>query len=362
MSDRYCSLYIDDQEITSCMVFYRSPVFLELFDTTTELVVDIVYDEECGYEHIRIRCISSTRIILDRLLMLGINEHVGRFLETYYDDEYGDYDHESLDNTNIPYGFTYNGDLWKIYYAINCKYNKLDMPVILDVTESFFKSGEGDDDVSWEEGDGVQDIEKAKVVSDIIERMKIYTLATGRKPTVVITEGSTDIRILRHSLAVRYPHLTNYIQFIDFDTSKVAGGASEIIKALKVIIGIDSIDKQIVVLLDNDTASKEAKSVLSKIDIPPYISVLHYPDIPTIGPTGKTICNINGLAGSIEMYLGTDILSNGDGLIPIRWQSYNKSLNSYYGEISVDKSKLIDKFIDKCQICINDPQLINKYD
>ena len=55
---------------------------------------------------------------------------------------------------------------------------------------------------------------------------------------------------------------------------------------------------------------------LKGVKLPDHYSVLHYPDIeiarsyPTLGPTGLSEMNVNGLAGSIEMYLGADVLSS----------------------------------------------------
>lgn len=37
---------------------------------------------------------------------------------------------------------------------------------------------------------------------------------------------------------------------------------------------------------------------------------------PTLGPNGTSKMDINGLACSVELYLGTDILTRGNGLIP----------------------------------------------
>ena len=66
------------------------------------------------------------------------------------------------------------------------------------------------------------------------------------------------------------------------------------------------IANRIVLLLDNDTAARDAVRALRGAKLLDHYSVLHYPDIelarsyPTLGPTGLSEMDVNGLAGSIE--------------------------------------------------------------
>ncbi len=72
--------------------------------------------------------------------------------------------------------------------------------------------------------------------------------------------------------------------------------------------------------------------------------------------------NVNGLAGSIELYLGDDVLTSEDGnQIPVQWKGYVQSLRKYQGEI-ISKSEVQNKFIEKLKICENDPSMIEKFD
>ena len=55
--------------------------------------------------------------------------------------------------------------------------------------------------------------------------------------------------------------------------------------------------------------------------------VLHYPDLPllrrypTLGPqlVDPVIMDVNGRAGSLEMYLGRDLLTVDSELVPVQW-------------------------------------------
>ena len=57
--------------------------------------------------------------------------------------------------------------------------------------------------------------------------------------------------------------------------------------------------------------------------------------------------DINGMACSIELYLGRDILCEEDGsLIPIQWIGYFENAGKYQGRI-LDKANCLKKFFDK---------------
>ncbi|MRT94622.1 HEPN/Toprim-associated domain-containing protein [Ancylomarina sp. 16SWW S1-10-2] len=183
---------------------------------------------------------------------------------------------------------------------------------------------------------------------------------------LILTEGTTDINIIRDSLELLYPHLTGYYSFMDFGASNASGSASALVASIKSFVGAD-IRNKIIALFDNDTAAESAIGGLARTKIPPNIKIKQYPkieianDYPTIGPTGITNMDINGLAGSIEMYLGTDILLHEDSFIPIQWKGYDSKLKKYQGEI-IDKIKVQKDFKKKIKECRNDRSKINDAD
>ncbi len=102
--------------------------------------------------------------------------------------------------------------------------------------------------------------------------------------------------------------------------------------------------------------------------LPESIRILHYPvldianNYPTLGPTGMTTLNVNGLAGSLEMYFGEDILKQADGtLMPVQWRGYDTTLRLYQGEL-LYKTKLQSEFFKKLDMALADPSLIKKQD
>jgi hypothetical protein len=68
--------------------------------------------------------------------------------------------------------------------------------------------------------------------------------------------------------------------------------------------------------------------------LPPLDSLTAY---PTIGPSGRADMDINGLAASVELYLGEDVLTDGEGLCQVQWTGYDTALRQYQGQV-LDKS------------------------
>ena len=71
--------------------------------------------------------------------------------------------------------------------------------------------------------------------------------------------------------------------------------------------------------------------------------------------------DVNGLACSIEMFLGVDVLDTGSGLRPVEWRGHVRSLNAYQGELS-DKSALQAAFWEKVRAAESTPALAASQD
>jgi hypothetical protein len=186
-------------------------------------------------------------------------------------------------------------------------------------------------------------------------------------PPIIITEGVYDRKVLIETLSLLYPDLLNYIRFLNMDEYKPEGGVGSIIKMVKSFISA-GIANRILVVFDNDTAAKEALISLKGIKIPSHFKFIHYPALtsldkyPTIGPQGIVEMNINGLAGSIELYLGEDVLLEDDGsYIPVQWTGYSERVKKYQGEIT--RKLLVQQLFDtKLKTAKKDPYVIKYQD
>ncbi len=119
--------------------------------------------------------------------------------------------------------------------------------------------------------------------------------------------------------------------------------------------------------VDNDTAAREALRLLDTISLPPNITILYYPaldilrEYPTIGPTGPIPADINGLAASIELYLGEDVLSEKGALTPVQWKGPSESVGKYQGEV-MHKTQIQQVFWRKVRSCRSDAEAMRAAD
>jgi hypothetical protein len=179
---------------------------------------------------------------------------------------------------------------------------------------------------------------------------------------IVLTEGSSDATILQETLSILYPHLAEFYSFFDFDASRAAGGAAQLANVVKAFVAA-SISNKIVALFDNDTAGREAARILQRVQLPSNVVLLHYPQLerlrtyPTVGPTGTAAFDVNGLAGSIELYLGEDVIASTGLECPVQWRGFSEGMGDYQGEV-MHKGALQAAFWKRASRCRTDPLII----
>ena len=191
--------------------------------------------------------------------------------------------------------------------------------------------------------------------------------ATGmHAPAVVLTEGRTDAEFLSAGLQVLYPHLTDLIRFLDYER-KPEGGVSALMRMVRAFAAAGIVNR-IVAVFDNDTAAADGLRVFDQARLPPHIQIIRYPDLalarqyPTLGPPtaeasagSVNFADINGLACSIELYLGKDILTRPDGsFYPVQWKSFMPGINRYQGEV-IGKADIHDAFRAKYARALGKP-------
>ncbi|MFE7546818.1 hypothetical protein [Streptomyces gardneri] len=190
---------------------------------------------------------------------------------------------------------------------------------------------------------------------------------------VVLTEGKTDVEILRPSLQILAPHLVDLVKFMDYG-GRPPGGASTLVNTIRAFAAA-GIANRVVAIFDNDTAASDALRKLDRSQLPNNIKVLQYPPIemavryPTLGPPTEdspkgqiSLADVNGLAGSIELYLGRDVLERPDGVLsPVQWKSYIEGSRSYQGEV-MGKASLQEAFMDKASAALRDRSMLDSQD
>ncbi|GGS09957.1 hypothetical protein GCM10010169_63410 [Micromonospora fulviviridis] len=194
----------------------------------------------------------------------------------------------------------------------------------------------------------------------VAESARVTQLAavSTNAPLIVLTEGRTDSRLLQMAMAVTHPHLIGFVKFIDFDgVSGAEGNVGALAKTVYSFIAA-GVANRFVAIADNDTEGHAGLAKLKRESLPDNCRVTHYPDLallssyPTVGPYSDepVLADVNGHAGSLEMYLGHDILTIDGSLVPVQWRSYNPALKRYHGTLmDPDKKAVQDAFKRKVE-------------
>lgn len=186
----------------------------------------------------------------------------------------------------------------------------------------------------------------------------------GGLPPVVLTEGTFDAQVLTAAIRIRRPHLVGFLRLPDFSRG-LSGGSAELRQTIRGLAAA-GVPNRVVGLFDNDSAGRDGARPLSN-SLPDNIAFTFLPelalavDYPTIGPQGATSMDINGLAVSIELYLGADVLTVDGELVPVEWSSYIKAVESYQGAVQ-DKKGIQDRWRAKVRAVDKDPSLVELQD
>jgi hypothetical protein len=178
---------------------------------------------------------------------------------------------------------------------------------------------------------------------------------TQYAPLLVLTEGPTDARLLAAGMDVTHPHLRGYVSFFDYALGGAEGGVAQLARNVAAFVGA-GVANRFVAIADADTEGRAGMEKTQQRARPDRCRLLHYPPLPllesypTLGPhtDGPVLADVNGLAGSLELYLGRDVLQGENGLMPVQWKSWNPRLQQFHGSLTDhDKKTAQDRFLDK---------------
>lgn len=164
---------------------------------------------------------------------------------------------------------------------------------------------------------------------------------------LVVTEGSSDVAIIRHALKLLRPELLDFFDFVDMNEGYPFTGTGNMVNFVKGLISI-GIQNNVIVLFDNDAEGNASFNRCQALNIPDNMKVIKLPeldsfkDFPTIGPDGIHLADINGRGVAIECFLD---LSNNP---KVRWNNFNKTVQSYQAELE-DKDSYKMKFLEMKQ-------------
>jgi hypothetical protein len=162
---------------------------------------------------------------------------------------------------------------------------------------------------------------------------------------LIVTEGSSDAKIIQHAFKLLKPHIADFFDFVDMEEGYPFSGTGNLFRFLQGLISI-SIQNNVVVIYDNDAEGTANYERSCALNVPSNMLILKLPDSPdfaefdTIGPNGHHKADVNGCAAAIECYLDL-------GAQPlVRWTSFNNRTDTYQGEL-VNKTNYMRRFLDQ---------------
>jgi hypothetical protein len=165
---------------------------------------------------------------------------------------------------------------------------------------------------------------------------------------LVVTEGSSDAKIIKKALDLYRPHISDFFCFVDMEEGYPFSGTGNLFRFVQGLVSI-GIHNRTVVVYDNDAEGTSKLRRTESLTLPSNVRVIQLPDVGafrtfrTVGPTGGAQADINGNAASIECYL--DLLQDGLPEPVIRWTAYNRDLDRYQGELQ-GKSQYAKAFLE----------------
>lgn len=199
-----------------------------------------------------------------------------------------------------------------------------------------------DADVVWRTEDIIE--------GGYVERDALYQGVSEHERCLVVTEGSSDGSILRESLPLLLPGIRDFFDFVDMTENYPFTGTGNVVKFCQGLARIHILNR-ILIVLDNDTAGREAHVQLTKLDLPPGMRVTPLPNlercrnVKTLGPSGVAYEDINGKAVSIECFL--DIWS-GETEPAVRWTNFSQTVDAYHGAL-VQKEAYTRRFFERAK-------------
>jgi hypothetical protein len=171
-----------------------------------------------------------------------------------------------------------------------------------------------------------------------------------QKKFLIVTEGSSDSKILQKALTILKPEYADFFRFIDMEEGYPFSGTGNLYRFCQGLVSIGILNR-VVVLYDNDAEGVSKFEATRKLSLPKNMIAAKLPELQilkkfdTIGPNGERKENINGKAASIECYLDLSYPEK-KSKPRIRWSSYIDSINEYQGALE-DKTVYMKYFLDQ---------------
>ena len=172
--------------------------------------------------------------------------------------------------------------------------------------------------------------------------------ASAEQQFLIVTEGSSDAKIIERAFALRRPHISDFFRFVDMEEGYPFSGTGNLHRFAQGLVSIGILNNTVIVY-DNDAEGVAKLAATQALSLPPNFRAIRLPTLEalkqfrTIGPSGASTEDINGKAAAIECYL--DLRATGLPEPVVRWTSFNRELGVYHGEIE-HKTQFMRSFLE----------------
>lgn len=166
-----------------------------------------------------------------------------------------------------------------------------------------------------------------------------FSVGANQEGFLLVTEGTSDTRVIQHAFAILRPEIADFFQFVDMEDNYPFGGHGNLMNFMRGLRSIGKADS-VLAIFDNDTVGVASLAQLEKLS---GINAIKLPDLeefrsfPTVGPSGEHPADINGKAAALECYLKLPPRCR------IRWTNYEQRARSYQGSIDQTSSQKKDQ-------------------
>lgn len=174
-----------------------------------------------------------------------------------------------------------------------------------------------------------------------VQREAFLPGARQRQKVLIATEGASDARIIRRSLNVLRPDVSDFFNFVDVDERHHFWGTGNLVKFAEGLLRIEVLN-QVLFVFDNDAEGIDAFRKLENLDLPANMRAMHLPDLEefneftTCGPEGINVSDINGRAAAIECYL--DLQLTQYPTPQVTWSNFKRDIGAWHGALDYKES------------------------
>lgn len=165
--------------------------------------------------------------------------------------------------------------------------------------------------------------------------------ARREQALLIVTEGSSDVHILKHAIVLLMPEVQDFFRFIDVSERHPFSGTGSLVTFAEGLVKID-VQNRILFVFDNDAEGWSAFDKVRNFKLPPNMSTTVLPELDEFlqfdawGPQGSAKGDINRRAAAIECYL--DLRLDARPPAKVIWTNYKKERDVYQGSLEYKDS------------------------